>query len=175
MKRLLKQAEFRCTALMISLLAVTGLALGTAAAGSIGQRIIAGDSAIGPRLLSDPQLSKITFNVSGKINTNSGVGTSGVTITFSRVSGTGTLPPPAQTDKRGSWGQKGFEPGTAYRATPSATGFSFTPGSLDFRDARTDLNFQSLPVTFRVSGNVGTASTGASSGQNPPRTGIGGA
>src|SRR5262249_18535045 len=76
----------------------------------------------------------------------------------------------------------GFEPGTVYRAGAGALGFIFSPSVLDFKDARTDLNFRSLPVTFSVSGNVGsgsgtvgTASTGASLGQNPPRTGLGGA
>ena len=177
MKRLMKRAEYRYMAMMILLLAVTGLALLPTAAGSIGQSIIVGVAAISHPLLNDPQLK--SFNVSGKVNTNSGASTPGVTITFSRVSGTGTLPPPAQTDKTGSWSQKGFEPGTAYRATPSATGFSFTPGSLDFKDTRADLNFQSVPVIFSASGNVGSVigpapSSGSSSGQKPPRTGIGG-
>src|SRR5262249_48648500 len=159
------RAEEFMTRLMISLLVCAGLALMSVAAGSTDQNIIAGDSPIVHRLLSDPQLSKITFNVSGKVNTDSGAGAPGVTITFSRVSGTGALPPPTQTDKTGAWSQKGFEPGTVYRAGPGSLGFIFSPSVLDFKDARTDLNFRSLPVTFNVSGNVVTPSTGASSGQ----------
>src|SRR5262249_34431079 len=68
-----------------------------------------------------------------------------------------------------------IEPRNVYRSEPVSLGFIFSPSVLDFKDAMTDLNFRSLPVTFNVSGNVGTPSTGASSGQNPSRTGIGGA
>ncbi|HYP26530.1 MAG TPA: BACON domain-containing carbohydrate-binding protein [Blastocatellia bacterium] len=83
-----------------------------------------------------------TFAVSGRTATASGLGIPGVTITFTRVIGTGAIPPPVQTNASGNWSQTGFEAGTTYRATPSKRRFAFTPPSADFAGASTIINFR---------------------------------
>jgi hypothetical protein len=83
------------------------------------------------------------FSVSGKVATRTGTGISGVTMTFSRVSGTGAIPAPVQTDANGNWSQTGFQSGTTYRVTPSKTGKVFYPSYTNFSGTSTSLNFYS--------------------------------
>ena len=78
---------------------------------------------------------------SGRVMTSGGVGLPRVTITFSRVSGTGSVPGPATTDAQGNWSQAGFQAGTTYRATPSKTGYIFTSAYRDFSGRSAELNF----------------------------------
>ena len=85
------------------------------------------------------------FSASGSVS-NSGTGLSGVTMTFSRVSGSGTTPSSVTTDSGGYWSQSGFQPGTTYKATPSQTGYTFTPSYRDFSGHMTELNFTGTPV-----------------------------
>jgi hypothetical protein len=79
----------------------------------------------------------VTFNVSGTVS----VKLSGVTMNFSRVSGTGTLPKSVLTDATGLFSQSGFVSGTSYKVTPSKPGYTFTPASLTFSSGDTSLNF----------------------------------
>jgi hypothetical protein len=92
------------------------------------------------------------FSVSGLV-TSSGAGLSGVSVTFSRISGTGTLPAAVMTDTNGNWSQSGFQAGTTYRVTPSKTDYTFSPAYLNFSGASTGLNFigtQVIPAGFTV-------------------------
>lgn len=85
-------------------------------------------------------LGSQSFNVSGDV-TASGAALSGVTMTFTRISGTGAIPAAVQTESSGFWTQTGFKAGTTYRATPSKTGCRFTPAYLDFTSSNTTLDF----------------------------------
>src|SRR6185312_10459493 len=67
------------------------------------------------------------FPVAGTVTKDTGGGLAGVTITFSRVTGTGAIPAPVMTDASGGWIQTGFVPGTTYQATPSLATYAFTP------------------------------------------------
>ena len=78
-----------------------------------------------------------TFAASGRAATSASLAIPFVTLTFTRVSGTGTIPAAVQTDVNGNWSQSGFESGSTYRATPSKPRFTFAPTSLDFSAAST--------------------------------------
>jgi len=142
MKRLTKHSGFM---LGVALICLFGCASFVAGAFDIFQARV------------NAQILVKSYAVSGNVKVNSGTGVAKDTITFSRVSGTGSVPAPVQTDSSGTWSQKGFEVGTTYRATPSLQGFGHNPGSLDFSGARTDLNFTALPSLFKASGKVTTA------------------
>ncbi len=78
----------------------------------------------------------------------------GVTITFTRVSGTGVVPPPVQTDADGKWSQIGFEEGTTYRVTPGEIqGKSFSPLFSDRIKADAGADFI-VYSSYSVSGRV---------------------
>jgi uncharacterized repeat protein (TIGR01451 family)/CSLREA domain-containing protein len=81
------------------------------------------------------------FAASGRVATSTNLNIPGVTITFTRLSGSGAVPPPVQTNASGLWSQSGFGPGSTYRATPSKRRFSFAPASADFAAASSTLNF----------------------------------
>jgi hypothetical protein len=87
-----------------------------------------------------------TFSASG-MATNAGSGISGVTMTFSRISGTGSIPASVATDTNGIWNQTGFQVGTTYRVTPSKSGYTFSPVYINFSGESTGLNFTGTPVT----------------------------
>lgn len=102
-----------------------------------------------------------TFSASGKATKNDGSGISGVTMTFTRVSGTGTLPASVQTGINGNWVQSGFQSDTTYRVTPSTSGYTFSPALRDFNSANTGLNFVGTPpptttrsYIFQTTGNA---------------------
>ncbi|HDS29120.1 MAG TPA: trypsin-like serine protease [Candidatus Acetothermia bacterium] len=82
-----------------------------------------------------------TYTVSGRVTTSSGSGVAGVSITFSRTSGTGTIPGSVTTDSNGRWTRTGFASGTTYRATPSQSGYTFSPSSRTFSSASTSVSF----------------------------------
>jgi C1A family cysteine protease len=90
-----------------------------------------------------------TFGAQGKITTSDPTrGIAGVTMTFSRVSGNGTVPAPVTTLTDGTWSQTGFRQGTTYRVTPSLKGYTFSPStSSNFSAATTGLNFTGTPPT----------------------------
>ena len=85
------------------------------------------------------------FSASGLV-TSGGSGLSGLTMTFSRVSGTGTIPASVITNASGVWSQTGFQMGTAYRVTPSRAGYTFNPTYSNFSDESIGLNFIGTPV-----------------------------
>jgi|WetSurSiteA1Bulk_404760.scaffolds.fasta_scaffold00671_13 C1A family cysteine protease len=85
------------------------------------------------------------FGAAG-LTTNGGSGLSGVTMTFSRISGTGSIPASVATDANGSWSQTGFQMGTTYRVTPSRSGYTFSPAYIDFSSESTGLNFIATPI-----------------------------
>jgi hypothetical protein len=88
------------------------------------------------------------FGASGKVTTSDPItGISGVTMTFSRVSGSGTVPASVTTLTDGTWSQTGFQSGTTYKVTPSLSGYSFNPPSSNFSAEISGLNFVGTPPT----------------------------
>lgn len=86
------------------------------------------------------------FGASGKVTTSDLItGIPGVTMTFSRVSGTGTVPAAVTTLTDGNWTQTGFQSGTTYKVTPSLSGYSFSPPSSNFSAEISGLNFVGTP------------------------------
>src|SRR5262245_5109922 len=83
-------------------------------------------------------------------------GINGVRITFTRVSGTGPVPSPVETDENGNWSQSGFVPyesikgnsvAILYRATATKSGLAFSPAFITFKANKLlkpipDLNFK---------------------------------
>ena len=123
---------------------------------------------------SDPRIpaqAVAAFAVSGNVSSDQKP-LNGVAITFERVTGIGAVPPAVRTNIQGNWSQSGFVTGTAYRATAAAVGFSFNPGSFEFRSSRVDLNFEGLSSALTASGIVRFAQTaglpGAPAGGKPP-------
>src|SRR5262249_20885715 len=92
-----------------------------------GKVMIAGHAVTITQLGSTPP-----FTVAGRIVNGVGEGVNKVTLSFTRVSGSGEVPASVQTNADGSWRQSGFEPGTSYRVTPSGRRQSFSPVSHDF-------------------------------------------
>ena len=93
--------------------------------------------------ITQPGLAPL-FAVSGRTSTSGGQGVARVTINFTRVTGGGVLPGPAQVDDDGYWSQSGFEPGTTYKATPLRSRVRFSPESTTFSQAGSTVNFSSL-------------------------------
>lgn len=82
-----------------------------------------------------------TFAASGRVTDSAGAGMTGVSLAFSLVSGTGSVPAAVSTNASGDWTASGFVAGSTYRATPSKSGSTFSPASSDFSAAATSLNF----------------------------------
>src|SRR5262249_31745111 len=81
------------------------------------------------------------FTVAGRIVNGVGEGVGRVTLSFTRVSGSGEVPASVQPGPDGSWKQAGFEPGTNYRVTPIGRRQSFSPVSHDFSATSSILDF----------------------------------
>ena len=101
--------------------------------------------------------SSSLFGSSGRVTTPGGTAISSVTMTFTRVSGTGSIPGTVLTDATGTWSRSGFQVGTTYRVTPTKTGYSFAPSFLEFSGESTGLNFTGNSSSFGSSGRVTTA------------------
>jgi subtilase family serine protease/subtilisin-like proprotein convertase family protein len=89
------------------------------------------------------------FSAAGRVTTTlfgTPRGLPGVTLTFARESGTGTVPAPVRTDAAGQWSQAGFVEGTLYRVTPGLATYTYTPGSRTFSNASATLDFAAAPV-----------------------------
>ncbi|MGR3179030.1 MAG: Ig-like domain-containing protein [Candidatus Anammoxibacter sp.] len=86
-----------------------------------------------------------TFSASGRVTKSDGTGIPDVTMSFTRVSGTGSAPPSAQADINGNWNKSGFQTETTYRVTPSKPGYTFSPTSRDFSSENAGLNFTGTP------------------------------
>ena len=95
-----------------------------------------------------PPLPAEIFSIAGTV-TGKGFGLSGVTLTFGRVSGTGTIPAKVQTIDDGTFSQTGFVSGTTYKVTPSKPGYAFTPKNVVFSNSGTSLNFTGTPKNGR--------------------------
>lgn len=101
-----------------------------------GHLIIAG------RLVKISQSGQLPpFTVSGQVSSESGSPISGVTLTFSKISGGGDVPGQVQTDDNGKWSQSGFEPGTTYQVSASRIRTSFSPAVHQFEAANSNLDF----------------------------------
>jgi len=77
----------------------------------------------------------VPFNVSGRITDGARAGSGGVTLTFTRLTGTGGAPSSVQTDSLGNYSQSNFETGSSYLVSPSKAGYTFTPVSRNFSHA----------------------------------------
>lgn len=86
----------------------------------------------------------VPFAASGRVTTPMGAPEARVTMTFTRVAGTGPVPAEVETNNDGSWTQHGFEPGTTYRVEASKTRLALKPEHHDFTLANTALNFISV-------------------------------
>ncbi len=106
------------------------------------------------------------FSASGLV-TSDGAALSGVTMTFSRVSGTGTIPASVITtsDVNHNWSQTGFQLGTAYKVTPTRSGYAFSPAYLDFSNDSMGLNFTGTQGSITVTSPNGGQSWKAGSTQ----------
>jgi uncharacterized protein (TIGR03437 family) len=83
-----------------------------------------------------------------------------VTLTFTRVAGSGALPAPINPIEGPAplgWKAAGFETGTTYRVTPNLDGFVFTPASRDFSGEKSDLDFTIYKGPFKAAGRVADA------------------
>ena len=125
---------------------------------------------------------QLRFSVSGRVSIilrEEGVsgrprvaGISVVRMTFTRVSGTGPVPSPVETDENGNWSQSGFVPfesvkgdsiAILYRATPTKSGLAFNPPFITFKANKLltplpDLNFEARQDLVSASGKVTTQS-----------------
>jgi hypothetical protein len=81
------------------------------------------------------------YSVSGTVFTSSNSGLDGVTLTFTRVLGTGTIPEKKLTDSNGAFNQTGFVSGTTYKITPAKPGYSFSPKNSTFSMGISGLKF----------------------------------
>lgn len=86
----------------------------------------------------------VPFTAGGRVTTPTGEPIAQVTMTFTRVAGTGAVPGEVETNDDGYWSQTGFEPGTTYRVEASKVRFAFKPEHHDFTLANTALNFTSV-------------------------------
>jgi hypothetical protein len=93
------------------------------------------------------------FSASGRVTSPVGGVVAGVTVSFSRLSGTGPIPVSVLTAADGTWGQSGFREGTSYRVAPSLTGVVFDPLVREFTGAADGLDFI-LMRYFGISGVV---------------------
>lgn len=78
-------------------------------------------------------------NVSGRVTTSGGAGVSGVTISFSAFAS------PVLTDATGFWQQSGFPTCTFAIATPSKSGFTFSPTRRSVSSGQTNRDFTAIP------------------------------
>ncbi len=95
----------------------------------------------------------VPFSITGRVTDSSGAGSSGVTLTFVRSTGSGGAPASVQTDPTGNYSQANFDTGSTYQVSPSKPGLAFTPVSRSFSDGSTPLNF-SVVQPLNVSGKI---------------------
>ena len=100
------------------------------------------------------------FNVSGTITNSNGGALPGATMTFSRITGSGSIPASVTTNYSGNWSQAGFESGATYRVTPSKTGYTFSPEYFDFNGASSSLDFTGVTSSLPARGYLDTPKNG---------------
>ena len=118
-----------------------------------------------PQLIISYEVNRFTASgtVTGSIN--EGVGS--VRMSFSRISGSGSIPSAVYTGAQGTWSQSDFEEGTTYRVTPShgTYNYVFNPPYRNFDGSdgnETGLNFTTTTaysVSFTSIPNGATVST----------------
>ena len=87
-----------------------------------------------------------TFTASGRV-LSGGTGLSGVSLSFTRVSGAGPTPASVTTDGTGAWTQPGFTSDSTYRVAPTLTNFAFSPVTRDFDSTASSLDFTGCTAT----------------------------
>lgn len=95
-----------------------------------------------------------TFTAAGQVISTVGAPITGVTLTFTRLAGSGGVPNPVQTDQQGRWSQSGFAADSVYRVTPSQPGTLYTPSFHNFGGPANDLVFQQTLDPFTIAGRV---------------------
>jgi len=106
-------------------------------------------------------LLEVRRGVSGTVTATDGVPLPGALITFTALSGLWPTPGAVVTSSDGTWGSGGLCPGGTYRATPSKSGYTFEPVSIDFSSLNvgTTLNFVGVSDSityYTASGSVKT-------------------
>ena len=109
-----------------------------------------------------------TYSAGGQVTSGAGTGLAGVSITFTRVSGTGAVPGAVTTDSGGRWSRSGIATGTMYRATAALGGYTFSPATRDFSSAASN---QSLLVPTLIANPVAYSASGRVTGSS--RAGLG--
>ena len=98
-----------------------------------------------------------SYSASGRVTLSGQSVHSGVTIGFTRVSGSGSIPASVHTRSNGTWDQSGFAPRTTYRASPRRSGWTFNPASRTFSWASSTLHFTGSNVsTYEQIPSTGT-------------------
>ena len=95
-----------------------------------------------------------SYSASGRVTLSGQSVHSGVTIWFTRVSGSGSIPASVRTRSNGTWDQSGFAPRTTYRASPRRSGWTFNPASRTFSRASSTLHFTGTVPSYSASGRV---------------------
>ncbi|MFN0181058.1 MAG: hypothetical protein ACKVZ0_19805 [Gemmatimonadales bacterium] len=98
----------------------------------------------------------MSFAVSGRVDqavSVHGGGTvnraaNGLELTFTKVSGSGSVPGPVRTGPSGTWTQSGFSPNATYRVAPTSPFNNAKPAYRDFSAPAVKLDFV-LPVVTR--------------------------
>jgi len=83
----------------------------------------------------------LIFNAGGRITDTDGKGIPEVTMSFSRISGTGEVPFASHTNLKGYWTQSGFQSDTTYQVTPYKTNYTFAPPFRSFSSEDNNLDF----------------------------------
>ncbi len=108
---------------------------------------------------ADFTATRITYTISGQI-TLGGSGMSGVTVTLTGTQGGSTT-----TDSGGNYSFAGLGAGGNYTITPSRSGYTFSPASLNYTNLssnQTGANFAPTLLTYCISGRVTLSGTGVS-------------
>lgn len=164
MKHIPKQSWFKSLAVSLCLIGCVSLGLKKGAANAISANSVVRDEVSADL----PQNQKPQpFSISGKVARANGTGVAGVTITFLRNIGSGSLPGSVVTSLDGHWTQSGFETLTSYVVNLSRPGFTFQPAAATFSGARSDFNFEGTTDPFSFSGKVTTSFKNLDSGSSP--------
>jgi hypothetical protein len=154
LEHILKRAGFKSFVVPLCLVACASVGLKPSASVRTYENSVARDEASA----ESPQSQKPQpFSISGRVVRADGTGVSGVTITFLRNLGRGSLPSSVVTGADGRWSQSGFETQTSYTANLNKVGFNFQPAAGVFNGPRSDLNFEGTTDPFVKSGKVTTS------------------
>jgi serine protease AprX len=113
-----------------------------------------GTMTVAGKTITVTQESALQYAVSGKVLKFDGTPLSDVTVSFSRLSGSGNIPPGVLTSADGSWSQSGFDTGSTYRVIVSHTRQVFSPRARQFNAPSSTLNFQVTTRDVTISGQT---------------------